>query len=69
MTITELVFPKFKTDEESVKLLEREASAIRKSIFKSTPGFVNAYSGAIVHEDGTDLQMNKKPIEILGAAS
>ncbi|KAJ5895115.1 hypothetical protein N7495_006806 [Penicillium taxi] len=65
MAITELVFPKFKTDEESVETLKRDGPKIRKSVFKHTPGFVNAYSGRIVHEDETDVRTDSKPIEIL----
>ena len=66
MTITELIFPRVKPNQESVDEIERNWPTFAKALVDPNPGLYNAFRGWILSENERDVRNEFREILIFG---
>lgn len=66
MAITELVFPKVKTDQASLEEIERGWPEFSKILTTPNPGALCAFRGWILTEDGRDVREEHREFLLFG---
>lgn len=66
MAITELVFPKIKTDQASLEEFERGWPEFSKILTTRNPGALCAFRCWILTEDGRDVREEHKRLLLFG---
>lgn len=69
MAITELLFPALKNDKASITAIKQIAPMFRKKLTHPNPGFLNAFRGFVVNENGKDVTEDFREIVIFGRSA
>lgn len=66
MAVTELIFPKIKTDPASVDQVEREWPIASKTLINPNPGLLCAFRGWVLTENGRNVRGENREFLLLG---
>jgi hypothetical protein len=66
MAITELIFPKIKTDQASIDEIERDWPEISKRLTHPNPGVLCAYRGWVLTENGRNVREENREFLLFG---
>lgn len=66
MAITELIFPKIKTDQASIDEIERDWPKISKKLTHPNPGVLCAYRGWVLTENGRNVREENREFLLFG---
>lgn len=69
MAITEILFPRLKTDKSSIDEVERLWPTAVKAFTDPNPGLLSAFRGWMLSEDGNDQREAFREVAILGEAA